>query len=402
MSARSRQRKCTRSETPAVVVGARAAGALGVIRSLSRADIPVILLDEDRFAPAMHSRYCRKIVISRANGRPLVQDLLALAAAIGRPAVLFLASDDAVLTVSEHRAELERHYRFRLPSHESLSLLTSKTRFQRMAEAFGFAVPRAIVVEHVGDLAGLAELRLPCIVKPGRSTADYIRHRFARGYKVASHEEAAAMCRRMLAVVTDVLVQEWIEGADSNLYFCLQYRGADGKTVSSFTGRKLSIWPPDVGVTASCTAAPESRSIVQPLTEALFDRLSFVGLGGIEFKWDARSGRFLMIEPTVGRVDAQEEVATINGVNIPLAVYLYEIGAKVPLAEHECRAGVWRDSLSHWRSTHRRRSQQAVTPNTKIYDAYWRRDDPLPALFHLLGGSMRLMRKAAAHAPPDR
>ena len=81
-----------------------------------------------------------------------------------------------------------------------------------------------------------------------------------------------------------LVVQEWIEGPDSDLFFCLQYHATNGATVCSFTGRKLSIWPPDVGVTASCTAAPEVRAILQPLTEAFFKRVSFVGMGGIEFK----------------------------------------------------------------------------------------------------------------------
>jgi len=198
----------------------------------------------------------------------------------------------------------------------------------------------------------------------------------------------------MLAVVPEVVVQEWIDGPDSDLYFCLQYRGADGATVCSFTGRKLSIWPPDVGVTASCTAAPEVRLILQPLTEAFFERVSFVGMGGIEFKKDARTGQFMMIEPTVGRADGQEEVATIHGVNIPLAAYYYEIGTEVPLAKHDFSPVIWRDFFSHWRSVHRNRSQQDAKPNRRAYDAYWRLDDPMPVFFHVLGGSMRSLRKS--------
>ena len=66
--------------------------------------------------------------------------------------------------------------------------------------------------------------------------------------------QAEAVCRDILPVLPDLMVQEWIKGPDTELYFCLQYRGAGG-TVASFTGRKLSIWPPDVGTTASCIAA---------------------------------------------------------------------------------------------------------------------------------------------------
>jgi predicted ATP-grasp superfamily ATP-dependent carboligase len=377
---------------PAVIIGGRGPGTLGMVRSLSRADVPVILLDEDVFAPAMHTRYGHKIVISRLSGVPLVKELLALAAAIAGPAVLFLNSDDAVLTVSEYRAELEKNYRFRLPSHACVTSLINKTSFRQLAEEHGFPVPRSVTVGHIEDLSRLAELRFPCIIKPMRTTAHYLKAQFARGYKVASPEQAEGVCHRILAVVQGLVVQEWIEGPDSDLYFCLQYRGTEGATVCSFTGRKLSIWPPDVGTTASCTAAPEARPILQPLTEAFFERVSFVGMGGIEFKRDGRTGKFLMIEPTVGRTDGQEEVATLHGANIPLAAYLHEIGSPGPRAAEDPAPVVWQDFFSHRRSVRGNRSRSAK-PDTRVYDAYWRRDDPIPSLFHFLDGSLRSLRR---------
>jgi D-aspartate ligase len=379
---------------PAVVVGGAGACGLGLVRSLSRADIPVILVDEDRYAPAMHTRFARKVVISRLSGPSLVRDLLALGTRIGGPAVLFLTSDEAALTVSEYRAELATNYRFRLPSHDCLSTLMHKTTFQQLAEVHGFPVPRAITIARVSDLAGLAELRFPVVVKPSIKTADYVKGRFARAYIVSSQKEAEAKCRLVLSAAPGVVVQEWIEGPDDALYFCLLYRAGEGTTVSCFTGRKLSIWPPDVGITASCTAAPETRAILQPLTEAFFERVSFIGMGGIEFKRDFRSGQFVMIEPTVGRIDLQEEVATINGVNIPLAAYYYEIGVEMPRVEPHAQPVVWRNYWADWRSARGDRASHAVTPGTKVCDAYWRLNDPMPGMVRFLDGCTRPLRHA--------
>ena len=195
-----------------------------------------------------------------------------------------------------------------------------------------------------------------------------------------------------------LVVQEWIEGPDSDLYFCLQYRATDGATVCSFTGRKLSIWPPDVGVTASCTAAPEVRPILQPLTEAFFERVSFVGMGGIEFKRDGRTGEFLMIEPTVGRIDLQEEVATLHDANIPLAAYLHEIGSPGLRVREDPPPVIWRDFFSHCLSVQYGNRSRPAKPNTRVYDAYWRRDDPIPSLFHFLDGSVKSLRRTLHRA----
>jgi D-aspartate ligase len=366
----------------AVVVGAgENCGGLGLVRSLGQAGVPVFVMDSDPSAPALYSRFARKFVASKMTGTSLVKDLLALRATLDHSPVLFLTSDDAVLTVSEHRDKLGDGFRFLLPSHACVTSLAQKVSFQQLAERHGFPVPRAVRIECVGDLGRLATLHFPCVIKPSVKTAEYLNGQFDPGYKVASVAQADAVCRRILPALPDVLVQEWIEGPDSEIYFCMVYRGASG-TVSSFTGRKLSIWPPDIGTTASCTAAPHARAVLEPLTDAFFAAVSFVGMGSIEFKRDARSGKFLMIEPTIGRVDWQEEVATIHGANIPLAAYCYEIGRNVPIASELRPQVIWRDLGRHWKSS-RHRAIQDEGAKADIYGAYWRRDDPLPALFYI-------------------
>lgn len=383
-----------RAQIPAVVVGGAGACGLGVIRSLSQANVPTILVDDNPHAPAMHSRFGRKVVISKLSGPSLIRDLLALSAGIPDRPVLFLTSDEATQTVSEHRAQLASAYRFTLPGHECLGALMHKTRFQELAEALGFPVPRSLTIASTADLGRLERLQFPAIIKPTIKTADYLSRHFARAYKVFSPEEAEARCREMLTAVPGLVVQEWIEGPDTEIYFSLLYRAVDGSTVCCFTGRKLSIWPPDVGVTASCTAAPEVHHILEPLTRSFFERVSFVGMGGIEFKKDIRTGQFLMVEPTAGRVDAQEEVATIHGVNIPLMVYLYE--AELPPAARPMTLTpiVWRDTWAHIRSTRHNPTLRVNIQGCKVFDAYWRINDPLPALVHSLGGSVRSLRKA--------
>jgi predicted ATP-grasp superfamily ATP-dependent carboligase len=380
-------RRARFEQPPAVIVGAAGACGLGLLRSLS-ATAPVILLDANGAAPAMHSRRAHKVRVRALTGETLIGDLLALRRILDAAPVLFLTSDEVTLTVSEHRAALAG-YRFRLPVHERLIALMHKASFQQLAESHGFAVPRAVTI-HDGDaFAALSALRFPCVIKPTIKTAAYHDGGFGRGYRVGSVAEAEAVCRRVLAVVPGIVVQEWIEGADSEIYFCLQYRGARG-TVASFSGRKLSIWPPDVGVTASCTAAPEVHAILHPLTEAFFEAVAFEGMGSMEFKRDARSGRFLMIEPTVGRVDWQEEIATLNGVNIPLAAYRHELGLD-PERTRETGPAVWRDAWMHWKSSRLHGLPPELSRAAKvsrIYGAYWRLNDPMPALFRVLGGLM--------------
>ena len=165
----------------------------------------------------------------------------------------------------------------------------------------------------------------------------------------------------------------------ANYFFCLQYRGAFSATVCSFQSAcGFSIWPPDVGVTASCTAAPpEVRAILQPPTEAFFERMSFVGMGGIEFKRDGCTGEFLMIEPHCRVIDSQEEVAILHDANIPLAAYLHEIGLPGTLSSREDLSWViWRDYFLHSHVSAQSLRPAALDRTTipEFDDAYRRRD----------------------------
>ena len=102
-----------------------------------------------------------------------------------------------------------------------------KTSFQQLAEKHGFPVPRWVTIDNGDDLGALSGLRFPCIIKPTIKTAQYFDGKFERRAS-AQAEEAREVCGRMLAAAPGVVVQEWIEGPDSEIYFCLQYRGAGG------------------------------------------------------------------------------------------------------------------------------------------------------------------------------
>src|SRR6185312_13830169 len=120
----------------------------------------------------------------------------------------------------------------------------------------------------------------------GERNAGYSRQ-FKKAYRVESAAEAGDLVRSILAVMPDVVVQEWIAGPDSNIYFCLQYLDRKSQMVASFTGRKIRSWPPGVGGTASCTAAPEAHAELSQLTARFFRDADVVGMAGMEYKRDA-------------------------------------------------------------------------------------------------------------------
>lgn len=368
------------TQPAAVVVGAGING-LGVVRSLAGCGVPVVLLDSDFSRPTMWTRCARKAALPRLSGDALVTALLDLRGEFGPAPVLFPTVDEAVDTLSRCRDRLAAAYRLRLPPADVLAALATKGGFQDLAERHGFPAPRAVRVGGPADLEKLVELRYPCAVKPDVHTPAYDA-RFAKAYRIGTAAEAGRLCVAILEVMPEVIVQEWIEGDDSDIFFCLQYRSADNRAIASFTGRKIRAWPRDVGATASCVPAPEAAVALDDLTERFFGRLGVVGMCGMEYKRDRRDGRFYMVEPTVGRTDAQEEVATLNGVNIPLAAYAAECGLPPPDTRPPSHPVMWmRDALADFWARRAGPVSHGPPAGVRLVDGLWRADDPLPALF---------------------
>lgn len=359
----------------AIVVGA-GLNALGVVRSLGHQGVKVAGLAKSAEGPALLSRHA-SLYRSLPDYDQLPERLLALADELGGRPVLFLTEEEAVRVVSEARERLLPRLRLRLGSHDLMLELTHKEGVQALAERHGLPIPRAVRLRTSQDLEQLAHLRFPCVLKPGLKHTGY-GARFKKAYVVDSEAQARELFEEIAPVLPDLIVQEWIEGGDDAIYFCLQYVGDEGRAVASFTGRKLRAWPPQVGGTASCMAAPEAEAELHALTELFFAATGFQGMGSMEYKRDVRDGSFYVVEPTVGRTDFQQEVATVNGNNLPYAAYCYECGLPAP-AVTPTPPVIWREPTSDRWSAQSQGPHPAFTQH-RVRDAYFRWDDCRPWL----------------------
>jgi len=147
--------------------------------------------------------------------------------------------------------------------------------------------------------------------------------------------------------------------------------------VAVFTGRKMICYPPLVGSTALCVAATEENEALAAQTQAFVTYSHYHGIGGLEFKRHRRTGQFVVVEPTVGRTDWQEEIATLCGVNIPVIAYRTALGEPVESVGAIDPAVAWRASFRY------RPRAGALPPGTRIVDGYFRRADPLPGVYSL-------------------
>ncbi|MES1936609.1 FAD-dependent oxidoreductase [Salinisphaera hydrothermalis] len=398
---RYRQRRSgAAGQHPAAVVVGGGLNALGVVRSLAAARVDVHLLAGSHAMPAARSRYARVHCYDDTTADRIVPALIDWAARFPatsrRP--LILTEEEKVAAVSAQRERLTQDFVLQLPPEASVTRLLHKDGFRAAAEAGGYCVPRSRRIRSSHDLDGLTTLVPPLVIKPAGRQSAFLAH-FPRALRVESVDAAREQLEQMLTVSDDIVVQEWIDGDDSTIYFCLQCLPEDGGEPVSFVGRKLRAWPRQTGGTARCVAAPEAADALVPITTRFFQGEGVIGLAGMEYKWRAATQEYVMIEPTIGRTDHQEEIATLNGVNLPWAAYCQAVGGEAPRATPATPARIWKDPTADANAAAEYPEIAVPAPHdAQVIDALWRWDDPAPGLLDLYGRARRRFRRLATRA----
>jgi len=376
---------------PVVVLGG-SLNALGVVRSLAVGGMPIFVVDKRPGCPAAWSRFCRFVTLPSLGGADLISGLIDLSMRIMERPVLMLTTDADVNTVSAFRKELEPFFRFTLPPTEMVRTLYDKAQFQKLAEREQLSVPRGVILSNTSEFSLMKALTPPLVLKPADKTPLVSNLESDRPVRVENWAEAVASAERMMEKAGRVVVQEWIEGEDSDIYFSLFVCSPKGEFLGSFSGRKLVCTPPAVGITAICEAAPEMDRELTLLAREFTERVGYTGIGSLEVKRDRRSGKLLITEPTVARTDWQEEIATLCGVNLPLIAYSAESGIAMNQPQTESGPVIWRSSIVH------RLPAGLASTGGPLRDGYFRLNDPLPGLYYYVIelfplGTSRLFRR---------
>jgi D-aspartate ligase len=316
---------------PAVIVGFELNG-LGVARALRRHGVECIGLAGPLPHPAWKTNTCKVVSCTEWSAQAVLTKLAEIARAYARKLPLLITKEAAVRWISDARDELRGSYEFLLPEKSLVDTLLDKAAFAQLSAREGWPVPRTWQIQSRDDLlSALPSIPFPCILKPKTHTTVFGDRSPRKAFKLSNADELVRTYDMAAQWTHSFVLQEWIRGGDDRIAFCLTYVGRDGSPQAVFAGRKLRQFPPECGNTALCEPAPSSwREPLCSLTEQVWRSTDFRGLGSIEYKMRLESDQPVIMEPTVGRTNYQNEVAVLNGVNIPLVAYCDLAGVPRP------------------------------------------------------------------------
>jgi len=346
-----------KSQIPyAIVIGLDSLPGIQTARILAHHKIPVIAIAKNPDHYCCRTKVCNEILFSDTKSEEFIRTLEALGPELENKAVLFPCLDMSVLHISRHRQRLDSWYRFVLPVPEVVEMMMDKVSFYRYAQENGLPIPPTRFLYDRADAERAAgELNFPCILKPPNSDIPkWTQHR-EKAYKVSSPTELLDIYEHCREWSKELIVQEWIEGNDSNLYSCNCYLDAQSEPIVTFVARKLRQWPPMTGVSS---LGEECRDdVVLHETVRLLQSTGYRGLGYVEIKRDARSGKYFILEPNIGRPTGRSAIAEAGGVELLYAMYCDAVGWPLPENLQQTYKGVkwislcrdFRSALYHWR-----------------------------------------------------
>lgn len=326
-------------------------------RILSGHGVPVIGVAKNPDHPFCKTNACEKIIQADSLSIDLIHTLVALGPTLDQKAVLFPCSDMSVLLISRHRQDLAPWYHVVLPEPDVLDRLMSKIGFTTFAQEQGLPIPKTFLLHNREDaLQAAKELTYPCALKPPVKTEEWTTQSDgAKVYKVFSAEDLLALYDRCSDWAEALMVQEWVEGPESNLYSFNGYFGADSKPLVTFIARKIRQWPPETGISSLGVECRNDTVLREALR--LFQSVNYRGLAYLEIKRDSRSGEHFIIEPNLGRPTGRSAIAEAGGVELVYTAYCDAAGLPLPDNREQTYGGAkwiyWRhdiqSALHYWR-----------------------------------------------------
>lgn len=312
------------TDTPVVVLNTHHTG-LGIARSLGPLGVRVIGVTHVPGFPGNYSRWLdyRASADSAAEAERLVEQVGVLASELGTRAVLFPTRDHDIHFISRFRDRLDRQFILPPADPDSLAQILDKTRLFEAAKAANVAVPVSVTVRSATERERARDLRYPCICKPvfgsqwrKKGVWDAVGRR--KAVKVDTYDEFVNLHARLESLDPLVIVQQWIEGGDSELLIVGAYCNSNFEMSAFFTARKLLQEPPLIGTGIVVEALPIAG--IEAPARALLRALRFNGVAEVEFKRDRRDGRIYLIEVNPRHWD-QHRVGALAGVDVTEVAY---------------------------------------------------------------------------------
>ncbi|MGI2296884.1 carboxylate--amine ligase [Paenibacillus sp. GXUN7292] len=313
----------------AVILGCNYYIGLSTIRCLGKHGIHTVAVDYSNDAYGAKSKYTSERLIAphyRENTKSFIQLLIDYAMKESAPPVLIPCHDSYVEVIDEYLDELKKYYLIPQTEMGLYTKMMNKEVLHKLAEANGVRVPETVRVTDADYLQKVEQIiHYPCIVKPTDSPTFVAKFR-RKLFKVHNEQELLEAVHKATEAGLEVIVQRIIPGFDDHMYTFDAYLNQNAKVTHWLTCQKFRQYPINFG--ASVYTGQKFVPELYSIGAAFLEKMGWKGFAEIEFKKDAETGQFYLIEINV-RITNLNSLLEKVGINFPYITYLELTGQSI-------------------------------------------------------------------------
>lgn len=260
--------------------------------------------------------------------------LLDAAKQIGQRPVLITNGDVVSLFVTDHAAELQDAFQFRLPAGKLARSLSHKWEMFRLAKECGVPTPETLLPrsrQEVQEFLASGLVKLPVMLK-GADSAQLEKRTGVRMVLARSEREVLEKYDELADPADpNLMLQEYIPGGEDSIWMFDGYFNANSDCLVGMVGRKLRQCPAYTGMTSLGVLV--KNAAVEEMTRRFFKRIGYQGIVDLGYRFDARDGQYKLLDvnPRIGATFRLFQDR--NGLDVLRAYYLDLTGQPVAQAE---------------------------------------------------------------------
>lgn len=304
----------------------------GIIRGLAECGIKSILVEKKGIKSiAVVSRYVKKVYFlsdPELEREKFLNELMRLGKELAPDkGILFPTHDEYVIALWENQDKLSKYFEFPMSKWDIVNQLLNKNQLYKLCNSLSIDCPRTKEISSYDEFLEIKNKFLfPIIIKPSVWDGELIGLLGKKTLIFYDKEKADKLIKRIYYKFNraiPILIQEYIEGKIEKIPDITVFCNKEGKVQSWSAAIKLRQFPPLSG-TATMTAIIPSNSemsqITYKITKRLVESIGFYGVCDAEFIYDARDGKYKIIEVNT-RFHMQNYMICSSGLN--MAYYIY-------------------------------------------------------------------------------
>jgi D-aspartate ligase len=315
----------------ALILGSNYFIALSILRTLGPMGVHCVALDHtEKDAYAFKSKYVKEKLVSphyKHQEAEFLAFLIDYAQQQDDKPVLYPCADNYVEFIDAHLPELLPYYLIPIQEQGLYSQVMNKDTLFNLAVQHQMAVPPTLQRNDPKLLERVqSELGYPCIIKPVDSPA-FSKTFFVKSFVIHTPEELIKGLKKVDQAQHEVIIQRIIPGFDDHMYTYDAYINQKNKVTHWVTCQKQRQYPINFG--ASTFTIQKYEPKLHELGAPFLEAIGFKGFAEIEFKKDAETGHFYLIEINV-RTTTLNTMLSRAGVNFAYVHYCEMIGKPLP------------------------------------------------------------------------